>query len=373
MAVPGAGLARREETRVAREGETNLFGKTFTRRELRRWAGRLEQVAGVTSLVFDDGPARGVRSLRLRTGGRLAFDVLPDRGMSLGGAEYGGVPLAWLSPTGVVAPSLYEPEGEGWLRSFGGGLLVTCGLQNVGPPGERDGEQLGLHGRVSNTPASNVSREERWDQEGCVLLARGELRESRVFGPNLVLRRTVSARLGEPKLRIEDEVENEGFRREPLMLLYHINLGWPLLDEPARLVGPGGPGVSPEPRDESAAAGLETWDRFAAPTPGFAERVFYHSPVAGADGWAEARLENPALGLALSVRFRPEELPEFVQWTMTGEGTYVLGLEPATCLVGGYEAEEEAGRVIWLEPGEARRYRVEISVSETRRTEQPTP
>jgi galactose mutarotase-like enzyme len=348
---------------MATEGEMNLFGNPLTRGELRRRVGRLEQVAGITPLVFDDGPARGTRALRFRTGGGLAFEVLPDRGMDLGGAEYRGVPLAWLSHTGVVAPSFHEPEDEGWLRSFGGGLLVTCGLQNVGRPSERDGEPLGLHGRVSNTPASNVSREERWDEEGCVLLARGEVRESRVFGPNLALRRTVSARLGESRLRVEDEVENEGFRPEPLMLLYHINLGWPLLVEGARLAGPGRQGDTPEPRDEAAAAGLQTWDRFDAPTPGIAERVFYHRPAAGADGWAEARLENPGLRLALSVRFRPEELPEFAQWTMTGEGTYVLALEPATCRVGGYQAEEEAGRVIWLEPGEVRRYRVEILVS----------
>jgi Domain of unknown function (DUF4432) len=106
-------------------------------------------------------------------------------------------------------------------------------------------------------------------------------------------------------------------------------------------------------------------EQVAGPTPGFHERVFYHRPVAGADGWTEARLENPALagGLAFSVRFRPEELPEFVQWTMTGEGAYVLGLEPATCRVGGYEVEEAAGRVIRLEPGEVRRYQLEIEVS----------
>jgi hypothetical protein len=48
---------------------------------------------------------------------------------------------------------------------------------------------------------------------------------------------------------------------------------------------------------------------------------------------------------------------------MTGEGTYVVGLEPATCRVGGYEAEEAAGRVIRLEPGEVRRHRLEIEVS----------
>ena len=345
---------------------TDPSGNPLTRRELLRRIGRLEQVAGIEPFVFDDGPARGVRTFRFRTGSGLSFDVVPDRGMDLSFAEHGGTPLAWLSPNGVVAPAFYEPAGEGWLRSFPGGLLVTCGLRNVGPPGGREGEELGLHGRASNTPASRVSYDASWDNEGCVLEARGEIREASVFGPNLGLRRRISVRVGEPRLWIEDEIENEGFEPEPLMVLYHINLGWPLLDETSRLVGPGRAGEPPEPRNEVAQGGLEAWDRFATPTPGFEERVFYHRPAAGLDGLAEARVENPALGLTFSVRFHPEELPEFVQWTMTGEGTYVLGLEPATCRVEGSAAEEAAGRVIRLEPGEIRLHRLEIEVSQRR-------
>ena len=317
---------------------TDPSGNPLTRRELLRRIGRLEQIAGIEPFVFDDGPARGVRAFRFRTGGGLSFDVLPDRGMDLGFAEYGGTPLAWLSPNGVVAPSFYEPAGEGWLRSFPGGLLVTCGLRNVGFPSERAGEELGLHGRASHIPASRVSYDALWDGEGCVIEATGQIRETSVFGPNLVLRRRISARIGEARVMIEDEVENEGYEPEPLMVLYHINLGWPLLDETSHLVGPGRTGERPEP-------------------------VFYHRPTGGADGMAEARLENPALGLAFSVRFYPEELPEFVQWTMTGEGIYVLGLEPATCRVEGAAAEEAAGRAVVLEPGEIRLHRLEIEVS----------
>jgi len=347
-----------------RESEVRLYGETLSSRDLRRRVGRLGQAFGIEPFVFDDGPARGVRALRVRAGSGLSFDVLPGRGMDLGVAEYRGVPLAWLSPASVVGSQHYEPEGEGWLRSFGGGLLVTCGLQNVGDPSERNGEKLGLHGRISNTPASNVSHETGWDGEGCIIKVRGEVRESRVFGGDLVLRRGISVRAGEPRIFIEDTVTNEGFDPQPLMLLYHINLGWPLLNEGSRLDGPGRTGESPEPRDEEARTGLETWDRFGGPTPGFRERVFHHRPVADAGGQAEARLENPALGIGFAVRFRPEELPEMAQWTMTGEGTYVVGLEPATCRGGGYAAEEEAGRVVWLEPGESRSYRLELEVSE---------
>ena len=342
---------------------TDHSGDPLTRRELLRRVGRLEQVAGIEPFAFDDGPSRGVRALRFRTGSGLSFDVLPDRGMDLGFAEYGGTPLAWLSPNGVVAPNFHEPQGEGWLNSFPGGLLVTCGLRNVGPPGERGGEEFGLHGRASHIPASRVAYDAFWDEEGCVLEASGQIREAGVFGPNLLLRRRIRARVGESRIEIEDEIENEGFEPEPLMVLYHINLGWPLLDETSHLVGPGSKGEPPEPRDEEARAGLDAWDRFAPPTPGFRERVFYHPPAVEGSGLAEARLENPALGLVFSVKFHPDELPEFVQWTMTGEGTYVLGLEPATCRVEGPAAEEAAGRVLRLEPGETRTHRLEIEVS----------
>jgi hypothetical protein len=346
-------------------GSMDLYGKALAPQQLHQRVGSLQQVAGIEPFVFEEGVAHGVRAFRFRTGGGLSLDVLCDRGMDLGAAEYRGVPLAWLSPTGVVAPQFRELQGEGWLRSFGGGLLVTCGLQNVGESSMRNGEELGLHGRISNTPATVLAREVRWDGENCLLQARAEVRESKVFGADLVLRRTVSARVGEACVWIEDTVRNEGYAPEPLMLLYHINLGWPLLDETARLVGPGHPGEPPEPRDAEAQKGLKHWDSFATPTPGFRERVFYHRPRADAQGWAEARLENPSLegGIALSVRFRPEQLPQFVQWTMAGEGTYVVGLEPATCRVGGYAREEEAGRVIHLAPGDSRRYQLQIEIS----------
>jgi uncharacterized protein DUF4432 len=346
------------------EGEVTLYGRTLTAGDLLRRVGRLEQVAGIDPFVFDDGHERGVRALRVRTGTGFSFTVIPDRGLDIGAAEYNGMALAWSSPTGVVGPWYREPEGEGWLRSFHGGLLVTCGLSNVGVPSAKDGEPLGLHGRISSIPASNVAYDAVWDREGCRLEVSGRARETSVFGPILRLERKISTRVGTSWLQIEDAVWNEGYSTTPLMLLYHINLGWPLLDESSRLVSPGISDDAPEPRDADAAEGLNSWNRFDTPVPGFRERVFYHRPEADAEGWTEARLENPELaeGVALRVRFRPEELPEFVQWTMIGEGTYVVGFEPSTCRVGGYEAERAAGRIIDLGPKEMRRFRLQIGV-----------
>jgi hypothetical protein len=333
------------------------------RRDWLRHVGRLDQVAGVQPVVYDDGPARGMRALQVRTGGGLAFTVLPDRGMDLSTAEYFGIPLTWSSPTGLTAPWYYEPQGAEWLRSFHGGLLVTCGLQNVGPASRIDDQPQGVHGRLSHLPASGVSHEFVWDKHGGMFIIRGQVREARVFGPDLVLTRTITARLGESTIHLLDVVENRAGRPTPVMLLYHVNLGWPLLDEDAVLLGPGS--EPPEPRDADATAGLDTWDRSEPPSAAFREQVYFHRPRAVADGWAEALLQNARLagGLVFRLRFRPDQLPEFVQWKMMGEGTYVLGLEPATCRVSGFESERQAGRVIDLQPGESLRFELQLSIS----------
>ncbi len=351
------------------ENTISLHGQLLSPAELRRRTGRIGQVAGIESFTYNDGPERGVRALRVRTGTGFAFTVLADRGLDIGDAEFRGMALAWSSPVGVAGPWYYEPEGAGWLRSFHGGLVATCGLQHAGRPSERDGNPVGMHGRASNLPAAQITHEAHWNKAGCTLEVRGQVREASVFGSNLLLTRRITARIGESGLLIEDTVENQGWSPAPLMLLYHINLGWPLLSETSRLVGPGAAGDVPEPHDPDVHGVDETWNQFTPPTLGFTERTCYHDPLADADGWAEARLENPQLegGVTLRVRFRPAELPEFAQWTMTGEGTYVLGLEPATCRLKGYPAEREAGRVIDLQPGECRRFTLGIAVESTHR------
>jgi hypothetical protein len=125
-----------------------LYDRDWTRQELLQHVGHMDQVAGIKLLEVTDGIERGNRLLRVWTGSGLDFDVLPDRALDISACCYKGIPLAWASPTGAVHPAFYEPGGLGWLRSFQGGLLVTCGLDQFGPPCSDAGEELGLHGRV---------------------------------------------------------------------------------------------------------------------------------------------------------------------------------------------------------------------------------
>ncbi len=338
-----------------------LYGERLGRRDIAARVGDVSQIARVKLHRLTEGFEDGVLAADVITGSGFQYTVVPARGLDISSASFCGRSLAWRSAHGDRHPAYYEPEGLGWLRGFPGGLLTTCGLAWMGAPDADEGVDLGLHGRFSNTPASEVSAYGAWVGDEYELVVRGVVRESVVFGENLTLRRTIKSMMGESKLTIEDEVTNEGFTTSPHMILYHVNLGYPILDAAARIVVPA---ERTEPRDDEARAGVEDWMRAEAPVPGYKERVYFHTVRADARGEALAAVVNPNLdgGLAAYVRYRPEELPHLVQWKMMCAGTYVVGLEPANARVMGRSHERNAGRLQYLEAGETRRYHVEIGV-----------
>lgn len=340
---------------------THLFNRTWTHTELLNHIGDLSQVAGIKLGEWSDGVERGLRVAEVRSGSGLEFTVLLDRGMDVGPASYKGMPLAWISHTGFGHPAYFDPNGLGWLRTFGGGLLTGCGLTYVGAPEEDEGESFGIHGRLSHLPAQHVRIDEAWHGDDCSFWIEGEMRQARVFGENLRLTRRITIGLGDSRIALHDRVENLGASTSPLMILYHINLGFPLLDETCRLIAEP---HAVEPRDAAAVPGVNDWMRFQPPTHGYAEQVFYHDLPADEKGWAGIKLINPMRHVSLSVRFQKATLPNLVQWKMMGQGTYVLGLEPANCRVGGRSQERARGTLQFLEPGERREFDVEIAVSE---------
>jgi hypothetical protein len=340
----------------------SLYGRHWGRQDLLRYVGHMDQVAGIRLVEGADGVERGNRVLQVWMGGGLRFSVLADRALDISACNYKGISLTWASPVGEAHPAYYEAQGAGWLRSFQGGLLVTCGLDHFGPPCRDEGEDFGLHGRVSNLPARSVGYSASWIGDKYELEISGEVRQTQVFGENLVLRRRISTRLGSNKIRIEDTVTNEGFSSHPHMILYHVNAGFPLLCESARLK------IDVEettPRDSEAATGIADWMAFQPPTPQYCEQVFVHTPVSDERGWAAVELENPNLGLGLRLTFDKATLPYLVEWKMMGEGLYVLGIEPTNCgVVGGRAAAREQGALPYLAAGESRSYSLEVDVIE---------
>src|SRR5258708_3831157 len=110
----------------------HLFGQQWTRAALLERVGDVSQLGGARLLTLAEGPESGVSVAELRTGSGLSFNVLPGRGMDIGFAEYKGMPLCWRSSTGEIAAAHYEPQGDGWLRGFSGGLIVPCRMTTAG-------------------------------------------------------------------------------------------------------------------------------------------------------------------------------------------------------------------------------------------------
>jgi hypothetical protein len=342
---------------------TQLYGRTLNRQDLSRRMGSIDQAAGVRLSELSDGVGRGVRTARLRTGGGLSATILIDRGLDIYDADFNGMPLAWISSTGPAHPAYYEEPGAGWLRGFGGGLMVTCGLTAMGAASVDEGVELGLHGRASNIPASHVNAGGNWEGDQYVMFVEGQVRETAVFGENLLLRRRIEAHLGENRISVSDTVFNEGFQRAPHMLLYHVNAGFPVVDDGSRLIAPT---RRVTPRDEDARGALNEYDSFDAPIPNFREQVFFHDMAAAPDGYVTVGLVNPALsggqGFGLYVRYRQRELPCYNEWKMMGEGVYTVGMEPATTHTLGRAAARADGSLQFLMPGEERHYHVQFGV-----------
>lgn len=340
-----------------------LFGREWTRQELEAYVGDIRQLGGVRRYRLQEGREAGVEVAQFRTGTGFNFDVLLSRALDISMAEYQGQSLVWRSSTGDVAPTYYEPQRTGWLRSFFGGLVATCGLTNVGAACVDQGQELGMHGRIGNLPAENVWVDGAWEGDEYVMWAQGKMRQTTVFGENLVLTRRITARLGEARLWITDTVENQGADVTEFMFLYHINLGFPVVAEGAQLLAPS---QKVTPRDAEAEEGKENYAIFDAPTPGYKEKVYYHDMKPDADGFVTAAIVNRQFnggqGFGAYVRYKKEQLPCFIQWKMMAKRTYVVGLEPANCLVEGRDKERERGTLHYLKPGESRKFEVEIGV-----------
>ncbi len=341
---------------------TELFGRKWSRDELRAAVGSMDQLAGIKLAEGGDGLARGARSLRFWTGSGLTFDVAADRGFDIGACQYKGVPLAWVSPVGEAHPAFYEPHGQGWLRTYGGGLFVTCGLDHFGGAFDYPEGHVGVHGRISNLPARAVSYRTAWDGDDYVLEASGVVRQGVIYGENIVLARRISTALGSRRIRIDDVITNEGFAPQRHQITYHFNLGFPLLNADTQVKVAVSETV---PHDENSAEGLAHWRTMQPPTPGWRQQNYWHTPVPDAEGRVTVEVVSPALGLGLRWRYDATWLPYLLEWKSMAQGAYVLGIEPGnTRGVSGRGAVKDLSELPHLEPGESRRYALDVEVIE---------
>jgi hypothetical protein len=362
----------------------HIGGRDYTRREVLRRVGSLAQVGGVQLQEYAEGHARGTRALEFRTGSGLRFLVEPDRGFDVGFAEFAGTGLCWLPSKGLAGPWYYETDLDdyAWLRVGLGGLFNTAGLVSMGTPQtvptdtfgftQRMTARYGTHDRIAVTPASTFTHGQLWDGDRCLLWAEGTVRQEIAYGEHLVLQRRYETELGATSFRIRDTVTNEGWFDTPHQLLYHWNVGFPLLGDGAEVLA----ATTGEPDDLSFSTGEANgegmpaghrWRTVTDPVEGFTHEGYVIPMHPGDDGWTAVALVNRALrpelgGLGVYLRYDARALPTYVAWRMMREGLYAIGFEPSTTPFGTTRDLMAQGHPLMMQPEESRSYELEFGI-----------
>ena len=302
---------------------------------------------------LEEGKAAEVPMIRVANAAGLELHIAAGRAMDITELRYRGMPLNYFSGTDITHGSYYDPRGYEWLRSFYGGFLTTCGLDQVGEPCLWDGVEKGLHGPISNCPAFHVSTDVRRDGAGGFRgTVSGVVRQVKQQGENLELRRTYAFTDGEAAFTMTDEITNLGATPWPYLILYHFNFGYPFLSPALELDLP-----------VSSTAG---WDDFSEAHKGdykdmapAEELTLVHTVCTGPDGLAHLKLRS--CGTALDITYPTAELPLLGQWRHLQPREYVLALEPCNNHLMGCQWEREHGTLRYLQPDETRRIAFRIT------------
>ena len=319
---------------------------------MRAYYGHESQIRGVEEVRLVGGKGDGMRLFQVRNGKGLEFTVSADRCADITRLSFKGDNYSFMTVNGYVAPAYYDDKDIGWLKGFTAGFLTTCGLDAVGNGCEDDGEVTALHGKVGNIPAERIY----WDEDEEKIWVKAVINHGQIFQKKLKLTRTISCSKVDNILTIRDQIENVGDVQSPLMVLYHMNMGYPLLSETTELYIPA---ASVAPRNEHSAKDLDTWGAVLPPQPGFVEQCYFHT---FGDKAGRAGIYNPAIGKGLLMEFDSKLLDYFTQWKMMGVRDYVMGLEPGNCHPDGRAVMRQQGKLKFIDPGETVTYEIKITM-----------
>ncbi len=308
------------------------------------YIGNSLQIRGAERYTLQEGRGDGMHFVYVRNGLGLEAWISLDRAGDLSRVIYKGDNMGYFAPCGYVAPAYYDGVGAGFLKSFTAGFCTTCGLTAVGSPCTDEGEELPLHGTLSHIPAELFALEEN-DKE---LTVRLRVRDHRLFGRKLTLTRTYRFSYTDSIISMEDIVCNEADTASPYMILYHCNMGYPLLDENSRVVIPNN---RITPRNTHAAAHMEKALQMEAPQTGYEECCYYYD-IKEKDGIARVGIFSPGICKGVMLAYDKQVLPRFTQWKMMGKTDYVLGLEPGNCTPDGRDVLRHNRELFFLQPSE---------------------
>lgn len=320
---------------------------------MNKYIGHISQIYGVDEMRLSGGKGDGMRMLCVRNGKGLEIWISLDRCADMVRLSYKGDNYGYFAPCGFVSPQYYDGKGDGFLKSFTAGFCTTCGLAAVGSPCVDEGEELPLHGTISNTPCENTAH---WIENDAIHI-KAVIRDAALFSHKLLLEREYVISLETNEITMTDTVKNIGSAETPLEILYHCNMGYPLLSENAILTIPSS---KVEPRNDHAKSGIENCLRVEKPQNGYEEMCFYHTM----DAQVQVTLYNPDINKGLKMLYDAENLKCFTQWKMMGEHEYVMGLEPGNCYPDGRDVMRKKGILEFLKPGEEKTFAIKFEAFE---------
>jgi len=314
--------------------------------EISRYVGSMQQLAYVRPFVYQEGRSTGLKAFEVKNG-KLMFHVLSDKCLDVTDCTFKGMNINFLSKPGLQGRNHYDTNGAEAQHSIMGGLFFTSGLENICAPCTVDGKDYPMHGRIRTTPGEHLSADAAWVKGEYRLSVSGEMREAELFGENMVLRRRIESVYGEPSILVTDEITNETYAKQPLMILYHINMGYPFLNEKTRLYIPS---AKITPRDEITAKHVGSFDRMDRPKDNEPEYVYLHELKKNRGENHMILVVNREENTGLKLEFSKKYLPHFMEWKSTASGDYVIGFEPANSLAYGRPYHEKEHTMHYLEP-----------------------
>jgi hypothetical protein len=317
-------------------------------------------LADIRLLKVEDGPGRGQRLLSIRNATGVGFEIAVDRGFDLASATWRGINIGWNSANGLPWPThpVDAEDGIGFYRNLDG-FLFTCGLDHIGGAKRTTSEHFihkhrrevfhPLHGRISGQRATLAGYGITWHETEPTIWADAVVRQSAVFGENLILHRRIELSVFGNRLRIADKVENAGFRPTPHSILYHVNFGFPFLDQMTTIHGD----IDPVAR-EAFDSGDKT------PHPDF---VDYYEAVElrSRSGTVSVEVRNDALsgGIGVRIEYLKDRLPKLGLWRAFQSGVYTMAVEPSRPA---FPAEHGGAIPSILQAGDVAEYELYVTI-----------
>ena len=324
---------------------------------MKNYVGNFLQIRGAEQYVLQNGRGDGMHFLYVRNGIGLEAWISLDRAADVSRVIFKGNNMGYFSPCGYVAPSYYDCNGVGFLKSFTAGFFTTCGLTAVGSPCNDNGEELPLHGTISNIPAILNAIEETDEQ----LTIKVTVSDAVIFGRKLTLKRKYVFSYKENYFTVEDSVTNDADVDSPYMIMYHCNMGYPLVSENSKLMIPNN-GITA--RNEHSKENIETALKTEKPQTGYEECCYYYD-IKESNGCANAGIYNADINSGVVLSYDKTQLPCFTEWKMMGNKDYVIGLEPGNCLPDGRDVMREKGILRFLKPEETGKTAVKFTFADS--------